>query len=608
MRFIFKYIILALLFLTIAEAQENKVLAKIGTFEITSDEFVARYELTPQLLKENQKIKEELKLEFLYSLIAEKLLALYGEQMRLDTSAIVKQSLQYFEEMFVRDALYKKVIQEKAQYKTDSLLNFYLSNANNVKMIYIYSDNDTDINKIYSLLKLGVPFDSLYSELNSGRIDTFSVSIGQIKEDVENKLFLLPDGAFSSPIEMDNGWYIFKILKRYNPMITKSKGWESDFKNSKRIAKERSEYSFYKEYIKNFFSNKEVKINAKLLRNISSQVYSVLSQRDDQNQDPYNRSLLAKDIAFIGHKMGKDSLVQPIVEMSNSFITTGDYLNFLKFEHFTVDTLDYLFVFKSLSNKLKNFIEYKMLAHEGYLIGLQNSFEVKKQVKMWKENYFMQLVTSMFIDSASVSDDEIITFYNERKNGSLRNKEVNIVEIFTDSLEIVESALQSLDDNADFIELAKKYSKKFDGNVKNLESGFFNVNSKGQLGQIASKMKVGDVYGPIKIQEDILIFKVIAVREDSLLLKNNFTQIKDELKRELGFLKKQKSFNKFIGNLANKYGVDVFKEELKNILVTSHHSIVYNYLGFGGRVLAVPLLNVNMEWVPEWKSNPDNIQ
>lgn len=608
MRFIFKYLILALPFLTIAEAQENQVLAKIGTIEITSDEFMARYELTPQLLKENQKIKEELKLEFLYSLIAEKLLALYGEQIRLDTSVIVKQSLKYFEEMFVRDALYKKVVQEKAQLKTDSLLNFYLSNANNVKMIYIYSDNNTEINKIYSLLKLGIPFDSLYSELNSGRTDTFSVSVGQIKEDVENKLFSLPDGAFSSPIEMDDGWYIFKILKRYNPIITKSKGWESDFKNSKRIAKERSEFSFYKEYLKNFFSNKEVKINAKLLRNISSQVYSILSQRIDQNQTFYNRALLVNDIAFIELKMGKDSLVQPIVEMSNSFITIGDYLNFLRFENFTVDTLDYLFVFKSLSNKLKNFIEYKMLANEGYLLGLQNSVEVKKQVKMWKENYFMQLVTSMFIDSASVSDDEIIAFYNERKNGSLRNKEVNIVEIFTDSLEIVENVLKSVEDNKDFIELAKKYSQKFDGNVKNLESGFFNVNSKGQLGQIASKMKVGEVYGPIKIQEDFLIFKLIAVREDSLLLKNNFTQIKDELKRELGFLKKQKSFNKFIGNLANKYGVDIFKEKLKNILVTSHHSIVYNYLGFGGRVLAVPLLNVNMEWVPEWKSNPENIQ
>ena len=608
MRFIFKYLILALPFLTIAEAQENQVLAKIGTIEITSDEFMARYELTPQLLKENQKIKEELKLEFLYSLIAEKLLALYGEQIRLDTSVIVKQSLKYFEEMFVRDALYKKVVQEKAQLKTDSLLNFYLSNANNVKMIYIYSDNNTEINKIYSLLKLGIPFDSLYSELNSGRTDTFSVSVGQIKEDVENKLFSLPDGAFSSPIEMDDGWYIFKILKRYNPIITISKGWESDFKNSKRIAKERSEFSFYKEYLKNFFSNKEVKINAKLLRNISSQVYSILSQRIDQNQTFYDRALLVNDIAFIELKMGKDSLVQPIVEMSNSFITIGDYLNFLRFENFTVDTLDYLFVFKSLSNKLKNFIEYKMLANEGYLLGLQNSVEVKKQVKMWKENYFMQLVTSMFIDSASVSDDEIIAFYNERKNGSLRNKEVNIVEIFTDSLEIVENVLKSVEDNKDFIELAKKYSQKFDGNVKNLESGFFNVNSKGQLGQIASKMKVGEVYGPIKIQEDFLIFKLIAVREDSLLLKNNFTQIKDELKRELGFLKKQKSFNKFIGNLANKYGVDIFKEKLKNILVTSHHSIVYNYLGFGGRVLAVPLLNVNMEWLPEWKSNPENIQ
>ena len=84
--------------------------------------------------------------------------------------------------------------------------------------------------------------------------------------------------------------------------------------------------------------------------------------------------------------------------------------------------------------------------------------------------------------------------------------------------------------------------------------------------------------------------------------------IRDRLGRELSFLKQKNSLNKFIGNLANKYSVDIYLDNLKRILVTSHHSIIYNYIGFGGRVLAVPLLNINMEWVPEWKSNPENIQ
>ena len=71
--------------LSIAQSQEKQVLANIGQLTISSEEFQLRYELTPQMFRENQRISEESKLEFLYSMIAEKLLALYGDEIRLDT-------------------------------------------------------------------------------------------------------------------------------------------------------------------------------------------------------------------------------------------------------------------------------------------------------------------------------------------------------------------------------------------------------------------------------------------------------------------------------------------------------------------------------------------
>jgi parvulin-like peptidyl-prolyl isomerase len=594
--------------LTIAQSQEKQVLVKIGQLTISSEEFQLRYELTPQMFRENQRIRKELKQEFLYSMIAEKLLALYGDEIRLDTSLIVSKSLKYFEEMFVRDALYKKVIEEKAQSKTDSLMSFYLSNANNVKLIFMFSEDENEIKNIYKILELGVPFDSLYSELPVSQRDTLTISVGQLEEDIENKIFPLPDDAYTSPIEMEDGWYIFKILIRYNPIVVKSEGWENDFKNSKRIAKERAEYSFYKEYMQNLFKNKEVKINAKILRNLSYHIHSIFVERFNQTQSFKNHSLTATDIALIELQLGIDSLILPLAELENETITVRDYLHFLRFDNFNVDSLDYQFVFKALSNKTKNIIEYKILSDEGYKLGLQKTTEVKKQVQMWKDNYFMQLVTAMFIDSAKVSDNEIIEYYNKSKNGYLQNKEVNILELVTDSLETIEKVLSGIELGTDFYELVKKYSKDFSDDSKGMESGFFSVNSNGDVGRIAADMNIGDVYGPIKIPEGYLIFKLLAVRQDSVILQDNFKQIKEELGKELGYLKKQKSINKFIGNLANKYDVDINTDLLEKIPVTSHNSIVYNYLGFGGRVLAVPLININMEWVPEWKENIEKIQ
>ena len=608
MRLFFKIIIIALIFITLAKAQEKQVLARIGTLTISDEEFQTRYELTPQLFRENQRISEELKLEFLYSMIAEKLLALYGDEIKLDTSLIVSKSIKYFEEMFVRDALYKKVIQEKAESKTDSLMSFYLSNASNVKMIFIFSDNENEIKNIYKILELGVPFDSLYSEQPANLRDTLTISVGQLEENIENRIFPLPDNAFTSPIEMDDGWYIFKILKRDNPIVVKLEGWENDFKNSNRIAKERAEYTFYKEYMQSLFKNKEVKINAKILRNLSYHIHSILVERFAQDQSSHNHSLTVTDIAFIESHLGADSLLLPLAELENETIAVWDFLYFLRFDNFKVDTLDYQFVFNALSNKTKNFIEYKIIADEGYKLGLQKTTEVKKQVQMWKDNYYMQLVTAMFIDSALVSDDEVIEYYNKSRNGYLQNKEVNILELVTDSLETIEKVLSGIELGTDFYELVKKYSKDFANENQIMESGFFSVNSNSDVGRIAADMNIGEVYGPIKVPEGYLIFKLLAVRQDSVILQNNFKQIKEELGKELGYLKKQKSINKFIGKLANKYDVDINTDLLEKIPVTSHNSIVYNYLGFGGKVLAVPLLNINMEWVPEWKENVEKIQ
>lgn len=609
MRIIVLYTLTTLIFTSLVFSQNEQInLAKIGSEVITKDEFQARYELNPQLYRENKKIKDELKQEFLYSLIAEKLLALYGDEINIDTAAVVKKTLKIFEEMFVRDALYKKEVVDKAKAKSDSLLNFYLENANNVSLIYIRTENESEINNLYNLLKKGVPFDSLYTELNSHNDDTLTVSVGQLAENIEDKIFPLPDEAFTTPIEMQERWYIFKILKRYNPIISKSLGWENDFKKSQKTAKERAERVFYKNYMENFFKNKQVKINGKLLKSFSTHLFSVLKSRSTDNQKTEKLYLMSADIPLIEYQLDKDTLTLPFVEMSDRILNAEDFLNYLRFENFNVDSLDYYTILNSLSNKTKDFIEYKMLADEGYRQGLQNTSDVKNQVKMWKENYFMQLVTTKFIDSSKVSDQEIIDFYNEQKNGKLRNKQVNILQFYSDSLETVEKFLNEIENGKNFEGLLKKYSSNQSSEINNGESGFISVNSNGEVGRIAASMKIDDIYGPMSFKNGYLVFKLIDVKEDSTFLSKAFSEIKNELGKELGYLKQKKSLNKFIGDLANKYGLQVNLDNLNNIAVTSHQSIIYRYLGFGGRILAVPLVNINMEWVPEWRGRSENIQ
>lgn len=597
-------LILGLFPVLIIYPQENNILAGIGDKVITEQEFKVRYELTPQLFRENKKIVKELKFEFLYSLIAEKLFSKYGDEIRLDTSAAVKESLDYFEEMFVRDALYKKVIRGKAKSKADSLLTFYLANANNVQMIYIYSEDLKEINNIYNLIKLGVSFDSLFAELKTDKNDTLVVSVGELNKSVEDQLFPLPDGSVSNPIRMQDGWYIFKILRRYNPVLYKSKGWENDYKNSERIAIERAESELYNIYIKDFLSDKKMYINSKLLRIVASEIYSVLNNRysEEKSSPPYSLSIF--DIPDIKKKLGSETLNLTIVDLVTKKYSVDNFISFLKFDILSVDKIINSYIFNALSNKLRKFAEYKMLADEGFRLGLQNSDDVKKQIQMWKDNYYMQLITSSFIDSADVTDQELQS-YLQSSSKNIKTKKVNIIQIFSENLETMEKILTEIESGKDFREIAEYYSSLYPVTQEKIESGYFSVNENGEIGRIADKMKLNEIYGPVPVDNRFLIFKLIDIKEDSVKISLNANE---ELRRELGYKKQHKSFNNFISNLAVKYNLKIFPDVLNNIQVLSLQSIAYNYLGFGGRILAVPLLNMNMEWVQEWKNKSDVIQ
>lgn len=597
-------LILGLFPVLIIYPQENNILAGIGDKVITEQEFKVRYELTPQLFRENKKIVKELKFEFLYSLIAEKLFSKYGDEIRLDTSAAVKESLDYFEEMFVRDALYKKVIRGKAKSKADSLLTFYLANANNVQMIYIYSEDLKEINNIYNLIKLGVSFDSLFAELKTDKNDTLVVSVGELNKSVEDQLFPLPDGSVSNPIRMQDGWYIFKILRRYNPVLYKSKGWENDYKNSERIAIERAESELYNIYIKDFLSDKKMYINSKLLRIVASEIYSVLNNRysEEKSSPPYSLSIF--DIPDIKKKLGSETLNLTIVDLVTKKYSVDNFISFLKFDILSVDKIINSYILNALSNKLRKFAEYKMLADEGFRLGLQNSDDVKKQIQMWKDNYYMQLITSSFIDSADVTDQELQS-YLQSSSKNIKTKKVNIIQIFSENLETIEKILTEIESGKDFREIAEYYSSLYPVTQDKIESGYFSVNENGEIGRIADKMKLNEIYGPVPVDNRFLIFKLIDIKEDSVKISLNANE---ELRRELGYKKQHKSFNNFISNLAVKYNLKIFPDVLNNIQVLSLQSIAYNYLGFGGRILAVPLLNMNMEWVQEWKNKSDVIQ
>jgi len=102
-------------------AQVNKTtLAKIGNEFISAAEYKNRFELMPHLNPGEPDI-DSVKLNFLYTLISEKLWAIEARSIGLGNMDIVKYSLNSLKKILVRDALFKLEVINKFEISDEDL-------------------------------------------------------------------------------------------------------------------------------------------------------------------------------------------------------------------------------------------------------------------------------------------------------------------------------------------------------------------------------------------------------------------------------------------------------------------------------------------------------
>jgi hypothetical protein len=598
----FKVTILFLLILpfSLFPQQNDKIIAKIGNIEISEQKFLERYELTPVLGKEIKSDAEALKEEVLHALIAEKLFSLKAQEMNIDTSEIVKRTLEGYEKLFVRDALYKKEIREKAAHTADSLLTLYVGKASQVWFTYITAANAKEINNIYAILKRGATYDSVYTMFNP-TYDTLKTRIGDHDAAVEEEIFNVREQSYTKPVFMDGTWYILKIVKRINPVLTHLNGWEEEYKRLKKTADDRAEQIYYKNYMLNFFKDKKIKANGNLLQKFAAKVEEILEKKTLVRKSDSEKVFLNNiDILKIESELDSKDLNSTYIKLNNKPVTLKDFISYFRFEIFGTDKVDYKTILDLLNIKTRHFIEQELLAREGYKQGLNELASVKDSYKMWRDNYYYYLLRNMFNDSTSVSDQEVLQYYAAEEAKDDLGDEIKISEIKTDSLSSIENILNEIDEGKNFEVIAQRF------NPENESPEFAPEASFGEIGNLSKSMKVGEIYGPVKTGDKYTIFKLLDRRRKKE--QASFESEKENIKKILEEKKYQEKLINFTTSLAMKYGFSINEDALSALKVTSLNSMVYQMLGFGGKIPAVPLSLPSLQWYNNWKEKHDILQ
>jgi parvulin-like peptidyl-prolyl isomerase len=582
-------------------AQSNdEVLAKAGDKTVTKEEFLERFEMTPWPRAPKKVTPEDLKKDFLYTLAAEKLWAAKAHEMGLDTSKAIKMAFSSLEKMYVRDALWQVEIKQKTVIPESEEAKGYLRTRFAYKTDYLISGSEEAIKQMYDSLRSGSSFDTMLKKNGSKGPDTLTVSYGMMEEAVEDEIYNLMVGQYTPPVFTPNGWCIFRLRDivelRQNP-----KDQEKVAQLVKKITNERATARVYQQFFRNFFSSQKVTVDSKIFKKLADNLVRLAKEKKDTDSIPDSSSITLQppDILRLEEAFSPEVLKTNFVQFEKNPVSLKQFIEEFAMEGFSTLAPEARGVYSIFNRVVRKYIENEMLTREAFKRGLQNLPEVKKSLDMWKDNYLSQLLRSTFKDSSDVSEAEALQYYHKMQQGSTGSASVKIVEVLTDSLEVAEKVLDAIKKDTDIHELARMYSKREDAKRTGGETDFFSVN-EGEIGHIAANMAIGDIYGPLKLPEGYSIFKVIGKKEDSTHIDKPFSELKESIKKELSTEKAYNSAVKYTVKLAAEYGLKIDEKALESTQVINIPMFTFRYMGFGGKLPAVPLSAPFFDWVSPW--------
>ena len=193
-----------------------QVLFTYGTKKINTDEFLRAYN------KNNIGNKDEKSLrEYLDLYIRFKLKVQAARDQRIDTLANLKNDIAGFrgqlaEQYMARQDYSKQMIREAYERSLQEL---------EVAHVFIAYDNDTagakkNIDKAWQELKKGSDFSTIsrnystddYVKATDGYLDY--ISVFSLPYELENVVYALKPGEYSSPVAGGKGWHIFKLMNK----------------------------------------------------------------------------------------------------------------------------------------------------------------------------------------------------------------------------------------------------------------------------------------------------------------------------------------------------------------------------------------------------------
>jgi hypothetical protein len=582
------------------DGQESYI-ARAGNRFISEKEFLERYELLPAQYRNRQNNTEESKLYFLYSLIAEKLLAQEALDRRLDQDSVYEEASNDVRSKLARDRLYRNEISAKVRITEDEVRGALADAQRRLFLSYIYCEDSTVAEFIRMQLRRCREFDRFRIDTSMAVLrDTATVSWGEAEASIEKAAFRLKRGQCSPVVKASTGYYILHLDDASSNPYYASMDKRDLLKRVENTLRLRKENLRLDAYLQEVF---RVKIGYSLPRPFKALAILLMNAWSDapSGTEKMITDSLLEALPDRYRSISQDSLVV----FGTSFWTVQEALTKLRGKVFIVDPRTTTGIAAQLNGHLRVLVQQELLSEEALAQKLDETPSVKKELSIWRDKILADMAEIDFRRRVRVFDEDVFQ-YLSGADPDFQYPRVQICELHAKSREDMESDLAEVRSGMPLKEVIRKYSSDPRTAQNDGLSDEFAINTREPLGTIAWKMNIGERMGPLHLKEDYIFFELIRKIMPAGVSESAFDATMHGIAAQAGSLKQKKALDAFIAMSAHERGYDIFIDRLKLLKVSRIPMMTYRILGFGGRMFAAPFVSRQVDWTTV--ANPEETE
>ena len=392
-----------------AQPSEEIPLVKIGTITITKKEFVSRYELNPGINRRKND-PEGNKTEFLLSMMAEKLLILKAQQEGWDNDTVLSNAVKQIERMLVRDELYSTEVQQKITLTNEEIKTALQRSANELKVYFLFAKTKESADSLHFLIRKGKSLESFssgkdsYSEWTGP--DSAIARWGDVDERMENIIYTLQPQQTSKPFQLDDGWYIVKVMRRTTYSVTGDAERKVQREKVQTKLRQRKEQTRMSDYMNTVLRSTTTDVNSRLLKSTIFHLWDIAQNKNSVRTDS-TMFFVDKSLITLLHEVMGDSLHYTFVTFPHTVWTLETTLQKIAETNLATANPSLSKIRSDVEQRLRDLIDQEYLIQIGYSRGLHQSSAVRKDLKVWRDSYLSQMIKNRIGDTITVSQKDI---------------------------------------------------------------------------------------------------------------------------------------------------------------------------------------------------------